>query len=749
MARRVREEAKTISNNRAEAVNQKNNGSAANALSQAGKRIAAHGTFTKGLDHDREGRVLRDDLEALLSAIDQDGLGDGYKESPFPGVYSGPEMGKPAKFDVPLYKCGFSRPAGMSVRGWESPISGHTFDLQGADSDQLTMPPAPAIGNAELTAEIAEVYAAALVRDLPFEQWDAITGDTQLPDPAAGQVDLRIAMRDSLKALNTLTFFKTGAADAAGEKRRLARFKDGTTLTGANLFRGSTVGAQVGPYISQFLYLGNEAVKSGDLAAEPDIPGPVVSRDGLNRAREFGALEISLKSADDEGKIETTVTEGIIRYGIQGIPQKYPPHRAGVDHMVEWTTWLDVQNGANRKETLDVFEAGGPRFISTPRDLATYVHFDALYQAYLNACLLLLGAQAATDAGFPEGGGNPEREQRDAFATFGGPHVLSLVCEVATRALKAARRQKYNIHLRSRPEALAAAISMAWTGDAANLDALGNQRSDLVGMAGDLQAANELLSKVAAHNSRALEVWTANGWDVDHGPLTEASNALLPMAFPEGSPMHPAYAAGHATVAGACVTVLKAFFEMYETDVTRGFSIYEVLGIGDDKDLYGNSYPDGLFGEERPLTLTHEQFLARDEDGRKAVPFATAVVPDPDSDYTTLKPISETLTIQQELDKLAANISIGRNFAGVHFYTDYYESLRMGERLAVSILQEQMLTYREPVSMRFTSFDGDRIMIVGTGGTRDQDDAVVLVWDDGGNGGTRSDFDAWWSRHAG
>jgi hypothetical protein len=33
---------------------------------------------------------------------------------------------------------------------------------------------------------------------------------------------------------------------------------------------------------------------------------------------------------------------------------------------------------------------------------------------------------------------------------------------------------------------------------------------------------------------------------------------LLPMAFPEGSPTHPSYGAGHATVAGACVTILKA-----------------------------------------------------------------------------------------------------------------------------------------------------------------------------------------------
>lgn len=38
-------------------------------------------------------------------------------------------------------------------------------------------------------------------------------------------------------------------------------------------------------------------------------------------------------------------------------------------------------------------------------------------------------------------------------------------------------------------------------------------------------------------------------------------SALLPQAFPEGAPTHPAYGAGHATVAGACVTILKAWFD--------------------------------------------------------------------------------------------------------------------------------------------------------------------------------------------
>ena len=71
----------------------------------------------------------------------------------------------------------------------------------------------------------------------------------------------------------------------------------------------------------------------------------------------------------------------------------------------------------------------------------------------------------------------------------------------------------------------------------------------------------------------------------------------------------------------------------------------------------------------------------------------------------------------------------------------------MGERIAVSMLQEQMLTYREAVSMRFTSFDGDHVMIVGTGGSEDLNDTPVLVWDEQGVGGDKPAFQEWWTRH--
>ena len=42
------------------------------------------------------------------------------------------------------------------------------------------------------------------------------------------------------------------------------------------------------------------------------------------------------------------------------------------------------------------------------------------------------------------------------------------------------------------------------------------------------------------------------------------------------------------------------------------------------------------------------------------------------------------LTLEGELNKLAANISIGRNMAGVHYFSDYYDSVRMGEEIALN-----------------------------------------------------------------
>ncbi|MEM6712130.1 MAG: hypothetical protein AAF590_07590 [Pseudomonadota bacterium] len=185
------------------------------------------------------------------------------------------------------------------------------------------------------------------------------------------------------------------------------------------------------------------------------------------------------------------------------------------------------------------------------------------------------------------------------------------------------------------------------------------------------------------------------------GPVSEDCNFLLPMAFPEGSPMHPAYGAGHATVAGGCVTILKAFFEMFDDEDCTTESI-----------LRG---PDG-----RPII-----YEADVSDGGRTLDSLS---------------LDGGLTIQGELDKLAANISIGRNMAGVHYYSDYFDSIRMGERVAVGILEEQALTYGEDVRMCFTSFDGDLVMIEGNKHKR----ATLTIKD---RDGKCIPIDEWWMRH--
>jgi hypothetical protein len=164
--------------------------------------------------------------------------------------------------------------------------------------------------------------------------------------------------------------------------------------------------------------------------------------------------------------------------------------------------------------------------------------------------------------------------------------------------------------------------------------------------------------------------------------------------------MHPSYGAGHATVAGGCVTMLKAFFEMFE-----------------DCDSFN----------ERELC-----------DSKGA---AICYVPNSGGSRLIKDPkFKGKLTIQGELDKLAANISIGRNMAGVHYYSDYYDSLRMGERVAVSILMEQAPSYGDAMQCTFKSFDGDYITLYGEGGSCPK---LSVVDRDGCPVDPRD----WWLRH--
>ena len=128
---------------------------------------------------------------------------------------------------------------------------------------------------------------------------------------------------------------------------------------------------------------------------------------------------------------------------------------------------------------------------------------------------------------------------------------------------------------------------------------------------------------------------------------------LLSQAFPEGSPAHPAYPTGHGTVAGACITVLKFFF-----------------------------------------------------DGDATVPNPVM----PSADGLSTEPFSGSkLSVNGELHKLAHNISFGHGIhAGIHWRSDTDYSMLLGEAVALKFLQDQAITYNENFSISFTKLDGHR-----------------------------------------
>ena len=72
----------------------------------------------------------------------------------------------------------------------------------------------------------------------------------------------------------------------------------------------------------------------------------------------------------------------------------------------------------------------------------------------------------------------------------------------------------------------------------------------------------------------------------------------------------------------------------------------------------------------------------------------------------------DRLTLGGELNKLAANVAMARNFAGIHWRTDYTNSILLGEEVAIRMLMDLKMTYNEDFQgYTFTKFDGTRITV--------------------------------------
>jgi len=306
-----------------------------------------------------------------------------------------------------------------------------------------------------------------------------------------------------------------------------------------------------------------------------------------------------------------------------------------VDHLLTYDEWLAVQNGDFPVAALIPSYDPTPRYIRNGRDLAEAMHWDWPGQAAHHACLIAFGSGSVsplagifTDrTGVALDPSNPylHSQTQYGFGTFYLPHLAYLISVATNSALKAAWYQKWNVHRRLRPEEFGGRVHHVVAGTATypvHVDLL--ERSAVLG-----------------------EVMRRFG------------TPLLPQAFPEGAPTHPAYPSGHATWAGATITMLKAFLD--ET-----------------------------------ATIANPVIAAAD--GLALVPYTG-----PDVDQ---------LTTGGELNKLAWNIAVGRLFAGIHWRTDAIEGLRLGETVALGILRDLRDTYNEDFEgYTLTTFDGEEMCV--------------------------------------
>jgi hypothetical protein len=303
-----------------------------------------------------------------------------------------------------------------------------------------------------------------------------------------------------------------------------------------------------------------------------------------------------------------------VQYGAAPMEQRIQTAVSGDDFATDYKSWLNLQQGSySGKNQLD----STPRYIRNGRDLTVYVHQDMAYHPYVSAAFILMAMNAPLNAGNPY----VHSKTQVGFATFGYPHIFYLFGSVCNRALKCAWFQKWLVDRRLRPEAFGGRI-----------------HNHLTGNKGYLIYNDVLYSEAVQETSRRFGTF------------------LLPQAYPEGAPAHPSYPSGHATMAGACITVLKAFFDEY-------------------------------FVIPNPVVSNADGTVLLNYDG-------------------------QNLTVGGELNKLGANIALGRDFAGIHYRTDGIEGMKLGESVAISVLAELKSTYNEKFNgFTFTKLDGTKITV--------------------------------------
>lgn len=329
-------------------------------------------------------------------------------------------------------------------------------------------------------------------------------------------------------------------------------------------------------------------------------------------------------------------------FGNQPIRQLSLYPREGLDYMTDFDSWKLVNNGDINPTGFDILD--GTRYLTTLRDAGQWVHIDFPHQSSLWATIILLGERAMTSKAIPYS--QSPRDEKPItksvpFGSLGGPDITVNSALAAVYGLKHAWFQKWCVHLRLRPEVYAQRLELFRRGILGQpFDTTFNQLFD---KGAEVFQKTQVLDRICEHN--ALQ-------NIKFSRGDKEGTWLLPMAFPEGSPAHPAYPGGHSAFIAAGATIAKAFFK-------------------DD-------------------------------------PIASPVVPTADGQGLTAYTGGDTLTVHGELNKLIANVTLFRDGAGMHWRTDGTTSgcpgtsvatggNLLGEKMAISMLRDIKETYREEV----------------------------------------------------
>jgi len=526
------------------------------------------------------------------------------------------------------------------------PAAQFTNPQAGLSTDQLTappsafsMPPAPRVMSHTTAAEMVELYWMALLRDQDLCGENPGSGSFTF-DQAAAEIEM--CFRKALETDGPGDRFQLGV-DVPGRSDKFCGF-DAKTV-----FRLGLPGDEFGPMISQFF-------------VRP------------------------------------------VAFGTQRIDQRQRPYKAGRNYLVKFGDWLKAQSSGRDRHGQAYSKANEhdasqyenhERYICTMRDLARFVNKDALHQAYFNAALILLSGGGLWPRGNPYFDFNvdpdsivddiekgPLADREAGFGVLGGPHILALVSEVATRALKIVWQQKWQQHLRLRPEAYGGLVHV--------------------------QEMGALKDGVQTKRAYGLPSWLP-GTDAAQAVKNMKGTYLLPMAFSPGSPTHPAYGAGHATVAGACVTVLKAFFHTYTTKADGTDDVVKFTTLKERGEPFGKPTPISCWCPHLPSTAAATG-RGRGTDGGPKI----------ENNRKPLKFDQADLTIEGELNKLAQNVAMGRSMGGVHWRTDNTRSLVLGEAIAAGFLADITTDANERPSFTFRTFarkdDGNPKRVVIEGG---------------------------------